>query len=215
MNDQTQPQNNDVVLGGRMPPLHQGVVLGGLDGLKQQLASHIVDVKLAAITQASQHGEAGLELLVQVLKQETSRQIRWAAYSVLSCRTELEIKNAISEHSPYRFFRLLFTLEGSYVQGTGSYSHIFVISPDSQHLVTHSLNETLKVWDLKTGKLLNSFQGIRQGLSFGGAMTIYPDGQNCCVGYSDHRIEIKDLKTGHTTKTLKGKASDTTAIAIS
>lgn len=44
MNDQTQPQNQDAILGGQAPPT--GKVLGGLDRIKQRLLSSIETNKL-------------------------------------------------------------------------------------------------------------------------------------------------------------------------
>lgn len=211
MNDQTQPKSQDAILGGQVPPT--GVVLGGLDGIKQRLASGVRDQQTAAATQALQYGEAGLDLLLQALQKE-SIQLPWAAYWALSQRTEAAVNDALSQQNPYRSFQRLFTFEGNYVQGSGSYRHIYAVSPDSQYLVTHSFDETLKVWSLRTGDLLGSFQGNKEGLSFGTEIVISLDGQKCFIGYSDGTIRIKSLETGQIIEILKG-AAHATSIALS
>jgi WD40 repeat protein len=215
MSEQIHPNDNDAVIGGQTPHPREGAVLGGIDGVKQRLSSGILEQQLTATTEATQYGEAGLDSLVQALQQDKAPQVKWAAYSILSCKTEPEIRTATSQYNPYRSFQRLFTVEGSYVEGTSLYKHIFAVSPDSQNLITHSHDEGLKVWSLKTGDLLQSFQGNREGLRFGSAMTISPDGENCFIGYSNNQIQIKNLRTGQIIEALRCQANYAETIAAS
>ncbi|MBW4694066.1 MAG: hypothetical protein KME27_20155 [Lyngbya sp. HA4199-MV5] len=209
-------RSSDAVLGGQAPPT--GVVLGGLEGVKQRLASGVWEQQIAAAAQATQYGEAGLDLLLQALKQDGSRQSRWAAYGEMLQRNEPAIADAVSQYSPYRSFQPLFTLDGS---NRGYYT--IAITPDSQHLVSHSV-DTLNIWDLNTGKLLLSSQGEGErgihGFIFCTAIATSPDGKTCYLAYSDNQIRIKHLSTGQTIETLQVETSgryraSLTSIAIS
>jgi WD40 repeat protein len=215
MNDQTQPQNQDAVLGGQAPPT--GVVLGGLDGIKQQLASGVWNQQLSAAGKAIQYGEVGLDLLTSILKQEKLSQVHWAAYFALAPVGEPEIQTLVTQHCPYRSFRKLFTLKGRFT---------FAISPDSQHLVTYDTgsegwfreSEKLKVWDLKTGNLLRSFRlgstSTTREIS-ASAITVSPDGSHYFFGHPTYweipRVHVRSLSTGEIIETLQGReASDPT-----
>jgi hypothetical protein len=209
MNDQTQPKSQDAILGGQAPPT--GAVLGGLDGIKQRLASGTWHQQTTAVTKALQYGEVGIDLLLQALKQNKASQVRLAAYFALVHKSEPEIKNIVTQHCPYRSFQNLLTVEGNC---------IFAISSDSQRLITHSKAQdaTLRVWDLKTRTLLHSFEGS-QGEPRPQVMSVSPDGRNCFVGHrglgTNERIYIKELSTGRIIETLLGKSQVTSSIAIS
>ena len=70
-----QPRKYDVVLGGKAPPPLTGVVLGGIAGVKQRLQSKVVQHRIAALTEAVNYQDAGLELVIQALDDE-SQQVR-------------------------------------------------------------------------------------------------------------------------------------------
>ncbi len=46
------PKEYDAVMGGTNPPPIYGAVLGGIDGIKQRLASSVVEVQIAALSDA-------------------------------------------------------------------------------------------------------------------------------------------------------------------
>jgi|SRR5919202_1525470 DNA repair exonuclease SbcCD ATPase subunit len=63
-------------------PPRGSVVFGGLRGVKRRLASAGVEQRVAALSQALQYGEAGLDLVRQALEDE-SEQVRAAAKALL------------------------------------------------------------------------------------------------------------------------------------
>jgi hypothetical protein len=93
-----QPRNDDVILGGQNPAPVSGV-LGGLEGVKRRLASAAIEQQFAALSEALKYGEAGLDLLIQVLKDE-SGQVAHAAFSLLRDRAEPRVKQALQEYTP-------------------------------------------------------------------------------------------------------------------
>ncbi|MEL6459182.1 MAG: hypothetical protein AAFX46_18070 [Cyanobacteria bacterium J06636_27] len=55
----------DAVLGGENPPLPDSVVLGGIEGVKRRFASKVVEVRIAALRDALNYGDAGLDLVIE------------------------------------------------------------------------------------------------------------------------------------------------------
>ncbi|OYD86570.1 Sulphatase-modifying factor protein, partial [Nostoc sp. 'Peltigera membranacea cyanobiont' 213] len=82
-----QPREYDAVLGGQAPPPVSGVVLGGIEGVKRRLLSNNLETKMAALTEAINYGDAGLELVIQSLQNE-SVQLKAVAYKLLHKRKE-------------------------------------------------------------------------------------------------------------------------------
>ncbi|MBD2180718.1 formylglycine-generating enzyme family protein [Planktothrix sp. FACHB-1355] len=76
------PREYDAVLGGQNPPPIDAAVLGGLQGVKRRLANPEVEVRVAALSDALKYGEAGLDLIIQALQNE-SNQVKSTAYSLL------------------------------------------------------------------------------------------------------------------------------------
>ena len=97
------PREYDLVLGGNNPPPTDGLVLGGIEGVKHCLASDDLEVRIAALSNAIKYGETGLNLVVDALQNE-SEKLQIAAYKILRYRQEKKIKQAILNFNPYRFF---------------------------------------------------------------------------------------------------------------
>ncbi|MFN7522386.1 MAG: SUMF1/EgtB/PvdO family nonheme iron enzyme [Aphanizomenon sp.] len=96
MNNPQQPREYDAVLGGNSPSLEGAAVLGGIEGVKLRLQNPDVKVRIAALEQALNYGEQGLDLVIAGLKDE-SWDIQNAAYLILT-RTETKIKQALTSN---------------------------------------------------------------------------------------------------------------------
>ena len=90
-NDQNQPREYDAVLGGQNLIPRDAAVLGGIAGVKSRLASPAIEVRIAALSEALKYGEAGLDLIIQALQDE-SMQVKVAAYSLLKDRKDSNIQ---------------------------------------------------------------------------------------------------------------------------
>ncbi|MBD2597932.1 STM4015 family protein [Nostoc spongiaeforme FACHB-130] len=99
-NNQNQPQDYDAVLGGQSPPPIDGVVLGGIEGIKRCLSNPVVNVRMAALSEALKYGDAGLDVLIQSLQDE-SRLVERFAYRLLKPRTESQVKQALQTYKPW------------------------------------------------------------------------------------------------------------------
>jgi formylglycine-generating enzyme required for sulfatase activity len=96
MNNPQQPREYDAVLGGNSPSLEGAAVLGGIEGVKLRLQNPDAKVRIAALEQALNYGEQGLDLVIAGLKDE-SWDIQNAAYLILT-RTETKIKQALTSN---------------------------------------------------------------------------------------------------------------------
>lgn len=106
MAENQQPGKYDAVLGGKNPPPVDSAVLGGIEGVKRRLSNPVVDVKLAALTDALNYQEAGLELVIQALRWEP-KILQRHAYKLLRKRKETQVKQALEHYQPWDLFERL------------------------------------------------------------------------------------------------------------
>jgi formylglycine-generating enzyme required for sulfatase activity len=99
MNNPQQPREYDAVLGGNSPSLEGAAVLGGIEGVKLRLQNPDAKVRIAALEQALNYGEQGLDLVIAGLNDE-SWEVQIAAYLILNKRTEPRIKQLLQ--NPYQ-----------------------------------------------------------------------------------------------------------------
>ncbi len=89
--NQNQPREYDAVLGGQNPPPIGAAVLGGFLSVKSRLASPIVEIRCAALSEALKYGDAGLDLIIQALDDKQGA-VQDTAYLLLKNRNEEKIK---------------------------------------------------------------------------------------------------------------------------
>lgn len=91
------PEEYDVVMAAQNTAPINSAVLGGIKGVKQRLSSQNVSERIAALSEALNYAEEGLELLLQALN-SNDEKINFAAYQLLKHREELEVKVAVSKY---------------------------------------------------------------------------------------------------------------------
>ena len=205
-----QPHEYDAVLGGQTPIPTDSAILGGIEGIKRRWASAIEEQRIAALSEALKYGEAGLNLVIGALQNE-SVQVEKTAYLLLRERPEPEpgVKYALRNYTPWRLLTCLRTLIGHSGGSVGS----VVISPDGQTLVSASkADNTIKVWHLMTGELLRTLKGHSSSLH---SIAISPDGQTLVSGTGDKIIEVWHFPTRELKTTLEGHSSSVYSVAIS
>lgn len=102
-NNPNQPGKFDAVLGGQAPPPAESVVLGGVEGVKDRLKSTVVKARIAAVSEALNYGEIGLDLMIEALKDSAS-QVRRSAYRLLREKGGNKGKQALLDYDPWLFF---------------------------------------------------------------------------------------------------------------
>ena len=78
------------------------------------------------------------------------------------------------------------------------------ISPDNQFIVTGSRDHTAKIWDAKSGNLLQTLAGLNGHTQPITSVAISPDNQFIVTGSWDHTAKIWDAKSGNLLHTLAG-----------
>jgi WD40 repeat protein len=101
---------------------------------------------------------------------------------------------------------LLRTLEGHPDEVYG-----VAISLDGQRAVSASEDETLKVWDLKTGRQLRTLEGHSSSVN---GVALSADGRRVVSASSDKTLKVWDLETGRELLTLKGHSDWVNGVAL-
>jgi WD40 repeat protein len=94
------------------------------------------------------------------------------------------------------------------------HSHIvssLAMSEDGKLLVSGSWDQTIKVWQLETGKLLRTLKGHRDKVY---AIALSPNGQIIASGSADKTIKLWHLQTGELLGTFTGHGNTVTALAF-
>jgi hypothetical protein len=91
-----QPHSQDAVLGGSVGQPATGAVLGGLTGVKQRLASPLVEQRVAALAEAMRHGQAGLDLVIGALG-DRALPVQTAAYALLKDLDHPRVVDAVRQ----------------------------------------------------------------------------------------------------------------------
>ncbi|MDY6901608.1 MAG: SUMF1/EgtB/PvdO family nonheme iron enzyme [Cyanobacteriota bacterium] len=99
MSDNQQPKPYDAVLGNQNQAPEGAAVLGGIEGVKQRLNNENPQARIAALRQALNYGEPGLDLVIKALEDE-SPQVQIKAYSLLVPLSEQKVKQALVEFNP-------------------------------------------------------------------------------------------------------------------
>jgi len=85
------------------------------------------------------------------------------------------------------------------------------VSRDGQFALSGSADKTLKLWEIASGRLVQTFQGHTErvlGVAFS------PDGRRALSGGADRTVRLWDLSTGKA-RSLEGHAGSVTGVAFS
>ncbi|MEH1895558.1 MAG: STM4015 family protein [Nostoc sp.] len=142
--NQNQPRDYDAVLGGQSPPPVDGVVLGGIEGVKRCLSNPVTQVRVAALSEALKYGDAGLDVLIQAL-QDKSRLVQRFAYRLLKQKTEPQVKQALQAYKPWNLEERLNEYQGYNVT---QFANRQVVEFDANTSITEPLNKAyaLRYW---------------------------------------------------------------------
>ncbi|MEG4588607.1 formylglycine-generating enzyme family protein [Microcoleus sp. MOSTC5] len=123
--NQNQPREYDAVLGGQSQVPLGAAILGGIPGIKSRLAAPIVEVKIAALSEAIRYGDVGLDLIVGALQDE-SLQVKFAVFLVLKDRDEPNIKKQLQKYFPtFDFDAITVNAKGKENSRCPYYAHFF------------------------------------------------------------------------------------------
>ncbi|MBN3897297.1 MAG: protein kinase [Nostoc sp. NOS(2021)] len=98
------------------------------------------------------------------------------------------------------------------LQGHESSVLSVAISPDGKTIASSGGDNTIKLWNLATGKQISSLKGHSQQVN---VVAISPDGKTLVSGSDDNTIKIWNLTTRKLIRTLAGHSDSVHALAIS
>ncbi len=99
---QNHPREFDAIRGGDAPPL-LGAVLGGVEGVKQRLASSDIETRIGALSRALNYGDAGLNLVIKALE-DNSAKVRKTAAILLKNIDNTQAKTALKNYKFWTSF---------------------------------------------------------------------------------------------------------------
>ncbi|HEY6345653.1 MAG TPA: NB-ARC domain-containing protein [Bryobacteraceae bacterium] len=102
--------------------------------------------------------------------------------------------------------RLLRTLEGHAVPVKS-----VAVTPDGRRAVSASSDNTLKVWDLETGRELLALEGHTGPVD---GVMVMPDGHRVVSASDDKTLRVWDLETGRGLLALEGHAGPVNGVAV-
>ena len=83
--------------------------------------------------------------------------------------------------------------------------------PDGVRIVSGSRDKTVRLWDVKAGKLLHTFEGHDRGVF---AVAVSPEGKQIASGSADHTVRIWDIQSGEQIGQLEGHTGTVGAVAF-
>jgi COMPASS component SWD3 len=202
MNDSNQPTKYDAVQGGQAPPLINTAVLGGIQGVEKRLGTGLPEYQIAALNDALNYEEAGLNVILKSLEY-TQGKVKLLAYSHLRNRSESWIKEALKAYNPYDFLQCVYTFKVN--------SNHAALSLNNEILVyaTNSLHYTkLKNRDSRA----SSFNWRHAGKI--NTFVISSDGQKIISAGSDGYIAVWNLSTYKLIKNFKAHSRSVNAVVI-
>jgi WD40 repeat protein/tRNA A-37 threonylcarbamoyl transferase component Bud32 len=102
------------------------------------------------------------------------------------------------------------------LKGHGSMVHAIAISPDGQLVASGSNDNTVKLWQIATGKLVRTLGGWFSGhSSMVNAIAFSPDGDLLATGSWDDTIKLWQVSTGKELYTLTGHSNWVNSVAFS
>ncbi|WP_375507072.1 hypothetical protein [uncultured Nostoc sp.] len=98
-NNSNQPGEFDAVLGGEQQNQNYGVVLGGIEGVKNRLNSEDDEIRIAALEDALKYGDAGINLIIEALYDSSDEINDYAIY--LLRKVGIKGKQALLDYDPW------------------------------------------------------------------------------------------------------------------
>jgi WD40 repeat protein len=162
-------------------------------------------LRLSAHVLASDAGQFTSQLVGRLLPHRDSPAIRQFAAELAATEMAPWLRPLHSAlHPPGT--ALLRTLEGH-----SSFAYGVAVTPNGKRAVSASHDDTLKVWDLESGRELRTLEG-HSGAVTGVAVT--GDGRRAVSASGDNTLKVWDLESGRELRMLEGHSDSVRGVAV-
>ena len=90
--------------------------------------------------------------------------------------------------------------EGSTGEGHRGIVRSVAFSPDGRYALSGSHDSTLKLWEVSTGRLIQTFEGHKRNVT---SVAFSPDGRNALSGSWDGTLKLWEVATGRLIRTIE------------
>ncbi|MBW2647649.1 MAG: hypothetical protein JRE23_16040 [Deltaproteobacteria bacterium] len=97
------------------------------------------------------------------------------------------------------------------LEGHTDWVYAVAVTPDGKRAISGSMDNTLRVWDIKSGEEIQKLEGHTDSVY---AVAIMPDGKHAISGSIDKTLRVWDIKSGEEIQKLEGHTDSVKAVAI-
>jgi len=97
------------------------------------------------------------------------------------------------------------------LEGHTDFVRVVVVTPDGKHVISGSDDNTLRVWDIESGKEIQTLEVLTCSVD---AVAVTPDGKHAILGSYDNTLRVWDIESREEIQTLEGHTSWVSAIAV-
>jgi hypothetical protein len=147
----------------------------------------------------------------------SGREIRkLVAFGVSSVALGPGGRNALYAASVASWAGLVDVADGETIRTLGKGAHsgfvtTVAFAPDGHTALTGSADNTLKLWDLSSGREIRTFTGHSGGVT---SVAFPPDGRTALSGSHDKTLKLWDVATGREIRTFTGHSDWVTSVAF-
>jgi len=96
--------------------------------------------------------------------------------------------------------------------GHSEYVNSVAFSPDGRYALSGSSDDTLKLWEVATGREIRTFEGHSDSVR---SVAFSPDGRYALSGSSDYTLKLWEVATGNEIRTFEGHSNSVESVAFS